>query len=402
VREPHHILILVENLSVPFDRRVWHECTTLVSAGYRVSVICPQGKRHDTEAYEERGGVRIHRYPPPPSARSLRGYAREYPYMLWWTSRLARRIWRDTGFDVIHACNPPDLFFLIGRLYRPHGVSFVYDQHDANPEILLAKRGGVASDGLPERVVRWAERSTYSLADVVIAPNDSYKRLAVTRGHKDPVDVYVVRSAPRWEEFSPVRYGEFDRLDHEYLVGYLGVMGKQDGVDLLVRAVGRLVREGYDILLYLAGDGESKGEIEALVRELDIVDHVLMPGFQTHQEFTPALMNADVCVAPDPPSPFNDISTMNKIIEYMALGRACVAFGLPENRATGGDTVAYAHGGDWTSLARTVARLLDDAEARRRLGERARERFERVLAWEFQTPHLLVAYERLWQKAAGS
>jgi len=391
----------VENLSVPFDRRVWHESTTLVSEGYQVSVICPEGKRHDTESYEERGGVRIYRYPPPPAARSLAGYAREYPYMLWWTYRLARRVWGERPFDVIHACNPPDLFFLIGRLFRRRGVSFVYDQHDANPEILLAKRDGERKDGLPERVVACAERLTYDLADVVIAPNDSYRRLAVTRGGKDPGDVFVVRSAPRREEFSSVRCGVFDRLDHRYLVGYLGVMGKQDGVDLLVRAVGLLVGRGYDILLYLAGDGESRAEIEALVRELGIDDHVLMPGYQTHQEFTPALLSADVCVAPDPPSPFNDISTMNKIIEYMALGRVCVAFGLAENRATGADAIAYADNDTWQGLASAIGRLLDDPGERRRLGDRARERFERVLAWEFQTPHLVVAYERLRQKVAG-
>ena len=236
-----------------------------------MSVICPQGKRHDTGWYEERDGVRIYRYPPPPSATSLAGYVREYPFMLWWTLRLARRVWRDHPFDVIHACNPPDLFFLIGWLFRPRGVAFVYDQHDAGPEIMWAKRGGVQKRGFPELVVEWAERFTYALADVVIAPNDSYRRLATTRGHKDPRDVIVVRSAPRREEFSVGRR-DFGRLGHRYLVGYLGVMGKQDGVDLLVRAVGLLVREGYDILLYLAGDGESRGEIEDLVRELGIED----------------------------------------------------------------------------------------------------------------------------------
>src|SRR5450756_2006519 len=194
VREPRHILVLVENLSVPFDRRVWHECTTLVSAGYEVSVICPRGKRHDREPFENLGGVRIHRYPAPPSAQSLAGYAREYPYMLAWTQRLAWRISRERRFDVIHACNPPDLFFLVGRTFRPFGVSFVYDQHDANPEILMAKRGGVQRDGIPERVVRWAERSTYRLADVVIAPNASYESLALTRGRKRADDVFVAVS----------------------------------------------------------------------------------------------------------------------------------------------------------------------------------------------------------------
>ena len=400
MRYPHHILILVENLSVPFDRRVWHECTTLLAAGYEVSVICPCGKRHDREPYAELSGVRIYRYPTPPSASSLAGYALEYPYMLAWTLRLAWRIWRERGFDVIHACNPPDLFFLIGRVFRPFGVSFVYDQHDANPEILIAKRGGEERQGLPERVVRWAERRTYALADVVIAPNDSYRGLALTRGGKASGDVFVVRSGPRAEEFVPATGDGFDRRGHRFLIGYLGVMGKQDGVDVLVRAVGVLAADSHDVLLYLAGDGESYGEIEALVHELGLRDRVILAGFQTKEEFTHALTSADVCVAPDPPSPFNDISTMNKIVEYMALGSPCVAFGLPENRVTGADAAAYADEPTAESLARVIARLLDDEEERARMSEQARARFTQVLSWEHSAPELRRAYDRLRVKVA--
>jgi glycosyltransferase involved in cell wall biosynthesis len=398
LRRPRHILVLVENLSVPFDRRVWHECTTLVAAGYEVSVICPRGRRHDREPFEARGGVRIHRYPPPPSAGGLWGYPREYGTMLVHTLRLAVQIYRRRPFDTIHACNPPDLFFLIGRLFRPLGVSFVFDHHDANPEILVAKRGGEVRHGLPERVVGWSERATFARADVVISPNDSYRRIALERGGKAPQDVFVVRSAPRWEEFSPVRYGYFDRRGHRYLVGYLGVMGKQDGVDLLVEAVAALVGRGYDILLYLAGNGESFDEIADLAGARGIAGRVLMPGYQTQQEFGAALLNADVCVAPDPPSPFNDISTMNKVVEYMALGRPCVCFALPENKVTGGDAVSYVEGGSADALAQAIGDLLDDERRCRELGARARERFERVLAWEHSMPPLLEAYERLAEK----
>jgi glycosyltransferase involved in cell wall biosynthesis len=405
MREPRHILVLVENLSVPFDRRVWHECATLVEAGYRVSVICPQGERHDREPYAEIEGVSIHRYPVPPRASALAGYIKEYPYMLAWTARLAWRVWRRQPFDAIHACNPPDLFFLIGLGFRPFGVSFVYDQHDANPEILQAKRAGVERRGLPERVVRWAERRTYALADVVISPNSSYRDLALTRGGRVGDDVFVVRSAPRREEFLAARRealhgaGAFDRRGHRYLVGYLGVMGKQDGVELLVRATGELVHEGHDILLYLAGDGETYPEMAALAERLGLRDRVLMPGYQTAREFMPALTAADLCVAPDPPSAFNDISTMNKIVEYMALGRASVAFSLPENRATGGDAVAYAARDGAPSLAATMRDLLRDEQRRRRMAELGRRRFDEVLCWEHSEPHLLAAYDRLRQKA---
>jgi glycosyltransferase involved in cell wall biosynthesis len=400
MRDPRHILVLVENLSVPFDRRVWHECTTLIEAGYEVSVICPQGRHHDRGPYAEIGGVRIYRYPTPPSASSLAGYVKEYPYMLAWTERLAWRVWREHPFDVIHACNPPDLFFLIGLAFRPLGVSFVFDQHDANPEILMAKRDGVAHDGLPERVVRWAERRTYALADVVIAPNRSYRDLALTRGGRAPDDVFVVRSAPGREEFAQAGDAAFDRRGHRHLVGYVGVMGKQDGVDLLVRAVGDLVDEGRDILLYLAGDGESYADVAALVDELGLGDNVLMPGYQSSAEFTQALRSADVCVAPDPPSPFNDISTMNKIIEYMALGRPTVAFALPENRASGGDTVEYARGDDPSALAAAIRRVLDDDVRRRAMARGGRVRFAEALSWEHSAPQLLRAYERLREKVA--
>jgi glycosyltransferase involved in cell wall biosynthesis len=402
MRDPRHVLVLVENLSVPFDRRVWHECTTLRSAGYEVSVICPRGTRHDREAYEERDGVRIHRYPLAYRADGLWGYPREYATMLWHTTRLARRIWSERPFDAIHACNPPDLFFVIGALFRPGGVAFVFDQHDANPEIMIAKRGGEVRDAFPERVVRLLERMTYRLADVVISPNDSYRRLALTRGGKREEDVFVVRSAPRRDEFSPVQDGSFDRRGHRHLVAYLGVMGAQDGVDLLVRAVGRLVAEGRDVLLYLAGDGESFDAIRRLGAELGLADHLLMPGYQTAEEFRAALLDADVCAAPDPSSPFNDISTMNKIVEYMAMGRPSVAFPLTENRVTGGDAVAYADDMSWQGLAGAIGGLLDDEEGRRRIGERARERFETALAWEHSAPNLLGAYERVRAKAAAT
>jgi len=308
MRDPRHILFLVENLSVPLDRRVWHECTTLVGAGYEVSVICPRGKRHDLESFAQLSGVRIYRYPTPPSGQSLAGYLREYPYMLAWTLYLALRVWRRQPFDVIHACNPPDLFFLPAWPFRRRGVSFVFDQHDVNPEIMIAKRGGEVREGFPERVVRWAERRTYAAADVVISPNESYRRIALTRGRIAPEDVSVVRSAPRLEEFALGDFEPTDRRGHRYLLGYLGIMGRQDGVDVLLEATARLVERGYDVMLYMAGSGEMYGELVALAGTLGLTERVLMPGYQDPCEFTPMLRSCDVCVAPDVPGPFNDIT----------------------------------------------------------------------------------------------
>jgi glycosyltransferase involved in cell wall biosynthesis len=395
------VLILVENLSVPLDRRVWNECGTLTAAGYRVSVVCPRGAKHDRRFYEEIDGVRIYRYPTPPSRPGLAGYVVEYGYMLLMTGLLALAVFAREPFDAIHACNPPDLFVLVAWPFRLLGVSFLFDQHDACPEILVAKRGGEAGAGLPELVVRWAERATYAAADVVVSPNESYRAIALGRGKKAHDDVFVVRSAPRLAEFPSGGPASFDRRGHEFLVGYLGVMGLQDGVDVLLEALALLIRRGYDVLAYLAGAGES---YEALAREvvrLGLQDRVLMPGYQYWSEFAPALRNADVCVAPDPPGPFNDISTMNKIIEYMAFGRAGVAFDLTENRVTGGDAVVYAGEATAEGLAEAIAAVLDMGAAREDLGRAARRRFEEMLAWEHQESALLAAYGRLAAEAVA-
>lgn len=400
LRRPRHILILVQNLSVPLDRRVWNECGTLVGAGHEVSVICPRGKKHDRRFYERCAGVSIYRYPAPRLIPGLAGYIWEYGYSLSATLLLALIVYLRRPFDVIHACNPPDLFFLIGRLFRRAGVSYVFDHHDANPEILIEKREGVRQRGIPELVVSWAERRNFAEALVVISPNGSYRDIALRRGGKAPQDVVVVRSGPRLREFSLEEVEPFDLRGHEYLIGYLGVMGRQDGVELLVEATALLIARGYDLLLYLAGDGESYGEVAELVRRLGLEERVLMPGYQSWREFYPALRAAHVCAAPDYPGPFNDISTMNKIIEYMALERPCVAFGLPENRVTGGDTVIYAERASADGLASALASVLDMGPEREALARRARERFERVLAWEHSEPELLRAYARLEELAA--
>jgi len=395
-----HVLILVENLSVPLDRRVWNECGSLVAAGYRVSVVCPRGARHDRAFHERRDGVEIYRYPMPPLIPGLAGYIWEYGYALLATLLLSLVIWGRDRFDIIQACNPPDLFFLVSAVYRRRGVAYVFDHHDANPEILVAKRGGRAGRGLPELVVGWAERRTFAAADIVMSPNDSYRRIALSRGGKRAEDVYVVRSGPRLEEFADSAQGEFDRRGHRFLVCYLGVMGRQDGVDLLVEAVALLVAAGYDILLDLIGAGESYDEIAALVRQRGLEDRVLMPGYQFRTEFTAALRSADVCVAPDPPSPFNDISTMNKIVEYMALGRPCVAFDLTENRVTGSDDIVYAPEPTVLGLAAAIGATLELGEERELLGRRARRRFEAELTWERSAPELLRAYARLTDDGA--
>jgi glycosyltransferase involved in cell wall biosynthesis len=389
--------MLVANLPVPSDRRVWHEAQTLVAAGWAVSVICPKGRNRDREDRVRLDGVDIYRYELMERPPSVVGYVREFATMLLRHLRLSWTARRRRGFTVIHACNPPDLFFVLGWIYRPLGVRFVYDQHDANPELYLVKFGRAGLHGALYRAVLLMERLSYATAALVIAPNDSYRELALTRGRRRPEDVVVVRSGPRADELAAPEGWEAESAVGPHRLGYLGVMGVQDGVDVLLDAVAVLLRRrGRDyVRLDLVGDGELRIALEERASELGISDAVDFRGFLPAAEFVPLLRTVDLCVAPDPPNPFNDISTMNKVIEYMAMGRPVVAFDLRETRDLMGDAGVVAKGGDAAALAETLEALLDDDHRRAAMAAAATRIFAERLGWERSEPPLLEVYERI-------
>jgi glycosyltransferase involved in cell wall biosynthesis len=382
-------LILVENLSVPFDRRVWQESLALRDAGWEVSVICPQGTKRDTEPYAEIDGVRIHRYPLRPATGGPVGYLKEYGSALWHTYRLARKV---GPVDVVHACNPPDLFYLIGRRLKRRGARFVFDQHDLVPELYLSRfnRG----QDLLYRAVCWVERQTYRTADVVIATNDSYKAVAMARGGKRPEEVFVVRSAPTVERFRQVPADESIRRGKRYLLAYLGVMGPQDGVDYALRALARLRYEQGrdDWQAVFIGGGDTFDAMVELTQELGLADCVEFTGRIPDEELLRYLSTADVCLSPDPLNPLNDVSTMNKIMEYMAMSRPVVSFELKEARVSAGDAALYAPANDESHFAKLIARLLDDPDERRRMGAIGKARVSGPLSWEHSRRALLDAY----------
>ncbi|WP_030925971.1 glycosyltransferase family 4 protein [Streptosporangium amethystogenes] len=383
-------LILVENLSVPFDRRVWQESTTLRDAGWEVHVICPRGTRRDSEPYVELDGVRIHRYPLRAATGGPLGYLREYGSALWHTFRLARRI---GPVDVVHACNPPDLLFLVARMLKRRGARFVFDQHDLVPELYLSRfdRG---EDFLYRMVCR-LERLTYRAADVVIVTNESYREVAITRGGKRPEDVFVVRSAPVIERFHEVPAEESIKRGKPYLLCYLGVMGPQDGVDYALRALARLRDElgRTDWHAVFVGAGDAFDDSVALSRRLGLSDSVEFTGRIPDKDLLRHLSTADVCLAPDPLNPLNDVSTMNKIMEYMAMARPVVSFDLREARVSAGEAAVYAPANDESQFAKLVARLLDDPDERRRMGVVGQARVRGPLSWERSAAALLAAYE---------
>ncbi|MEU2498263.1 glycosyltransferase family 4 protein [Streptomyces pseudogriseolus] len=383
-------LILVENLSVPFDRRVWQECRTLRDAGWEVDVICPRGTKRDTEPEAVIDGVRIHRYPLRAATGGPAGYLKEYGAALWHTARLARKV---GPVDVVHACNPPDLLFLPALRLKRQGAKFVFDQHDLVPELYLSRFG--RGKDLLYRGVCALERMTYRAADVVLATNESYKDVAVRRGGRRPEDVFVVRSAPDTERFRPVEPEPELRRGKPHLLCYLGVMGPQDGVDYALRALAKLRDElgRTDWHAVFVGAGDTFDAMVRLSRELGLADQVEFTGRVPDADLVRWLSSADVCLSPDPCNPLNDVSTMNKVLEYMVMGRPIVSFDLKEARVSAGEAAVYAAGDDELAFARLVAQLLDDPEQRSQMGKFGQERINGPLAWRNSQAALLAAYE---------
>jgi glycosyltransferase involved in cell wall biosynthesis len=388
------VLILVENLPSPFDRRVWQEATTLREAGYAVSIICPTGKGYERR-HEVLDGIHIWRYSLPTEAQGALGYALEYSTALVKTFVLSWKVLFSRGFDVVHACNPPDLFFLIGGFYKLFGKKFLFDHHDANPELYEAKFG---RRDIFYRAMLVLERWTFRTADVSIATNESYRRIAMGRGGMPAERVFVVRSGPCLERLRIVPVDETLKRGRKYLVGYVGVMGRQEGIDHLLRAVAHIVLnlKRTDVHFGLVGGGTSLEEMRGLAAQLGVADYVTFTGRVPDAEMLAMLNTAEVCVNPDIANDMNDISTMNKVMEYMALGKPMVQFDLAEGRFSAQQASLYARRNDATDLADKILALLDDPDKRRAMGAFGRRRVEKELEWRFEAPKLLAAYDSLW------
>jgi glycosyltransferase involved in cell wall biosynthesis len=388
------ILILVENLPSPFDRRVWQEATTLRDAGHAVSIICPTGKGCERK-FEAIEGIHIWRYDLPVEASGAWGYAIEYGAALIKSFYLSLRVLWARGFDVVHACNPPDLFFLIGGFYKLFGKKFVFDHHDANPELYEAKFG---KRGFFWKVMVGLEKLTFRTADISIATNESYRRIALERGGMAPDKVFVVRSGPSLERLRILPPDEKLKRGRRYLVGYVGVMGRQEGIDYLLRAVAHIVHDlgRSDVHFGLVGGGTSLAEMRELARSLQVAEYVTFTGRVSDAEMLAMLNTAEVCVNPDIANEMNDISTMNKVMEYMALGKPIVQFDLAEGRFSARDASLYARRNNALDLAEKILALLDDASLRERMGAYGRRRVLEELEWRHEAPKLLAAYASLW------
>ncbi len=385
-------MILVENLPVPMDRRVWQEAQALTEAGYTVSVISP--RPHEEPEYMELEGVHLYRYPIPPPTKSVLSFFYEFLYCWLHTWRLTRRVARERGIDVIHTCNPPDTFWLIGRWYKRKGVKFVFDQHDLCPELYESRFG---RRGLLYKGLLWLEKQTYRTADGVIAPNESYRRVAIERGGIHPESIAVVRSGPLASRFQPVDPDPSLKRGRQHLAVYLGVMGAQDGVDYLLRSIYHVVYTfGHtDTHFALIGGGDMYPNLVKMSEDLKLTDYVEFTGRIPDADLLRYFSTADIALAPDPLNPLNDVSTMNKVIEYMAVGLPIVSYDLKESRYSAQEAAVYIPNNDERAFAQAIIDLLNDPERRRQMGEFGRKRFLECLSWEHSKQNLVEFYDRL-------
>lgn len=389
------VLIIVQNLPVPFDRRVWQEATSLQAAGYTVTVICPKAKGF-TRSYEVIEGVRIHRYSLPIEPRGPLGFVLEFGWCLLRTFMKSVRVAvQGPGFDVIHACNPPDTYWLLGRFWGLFGTRFLFDHHDLSPEMYEAKFD--RSNGFVLRTLRFLERMTFRTADVALATNESHRRIAIERGGMDAERVHVVRSGPDLGRLRVYPPDPSWRKGKRFLLVYLGEMCVQDGVDYLIRALVEL-RDRFgrdDVHCVLVGGGPHQEAIRRYTEEAGAADLCTFTGRVSDEVLCRILSSADVAVDPDPKTPWSDKSTMNKIMEYMFFGLPIACFDLDENRFSARDAAACAEAGDAASLAATIEALLQDPARREAMSRFGQRRLREQLAWEHSVPPLLRAYAQV-------
>jgi glycosyltransferase involved in cell wall biosynthesis len=387
-----HILIVVENLPVPFDRRVWQEANTLSENGAKVSIICPIMKGY-TKRYEVINEIEIYRHPLPFEASGAIGYLLEYSTALFWEFWLSIKIYSKKKFHVIHGCNPPDLIFIVALFYKLFGVKYVFDHHDINPELFIAKYN---KKGFFYRLMVFFEKLTFKTANFSIATNESYKEIAIRRGGMDPIKVQVIRSGPKLDRLQILPPDVKYKKGRKFLIGYVGVIGEQEGIDLLLQSLKIIISKRQDIQLAIVGGGTHVEELKKLCSQLNLDDFVDFYGRVSDEVLVGVLNTADVCVNPDKPTEMNNLSTMNKIMEYMALKKPIIQFDLKEGRFSAKEASLYAN--DIADFASKIEILLDDEELRIKMGNYGYDRVIRELSWDHESEKLVKFYERVFNK----
>jgi glycosyltransferase involved in cell wall biosynthesis len=394
VDKPCHVLLLIENETFPWDRRMRHFATALQQAGYRVSVICPKDDDFGRDSFEAFQGVRVYRYPLICQARGGLGYLIEYSWAFLCTTLLSVYLWVRHGVDIIHSANPPDIFFVLGWFFKLFGKKYIFDEHDVSPELYESKFK--RRDWFYHLLIL-LQRTSYRVADLVISTNQSYQEIARERGKLPEERLLIVRNAVDTSYFHSSRPRSELKEPFTYMALYLGVMSKQDGVDRVLRAARQLV-DTYgrrDVLFVMIGKGECWDELQELARELHVDDITRFTGRISDELLMEYLSTADVCLAPDPPDRMNQISTMTKILEYMAFGRPIVSFDLLESRRSAGDAAVYVEKDDPYLFAQAIQDLLNAPSRCEKMSRIGKDRTARLIGWDQARKNLLAAYSRL-------
>jgi len=388
-----HVLIIVENLPVPFDRRVWQEANTLKDEGAYVSIICPKMKGYN-KSFERINNIDIYRHPLPLEASGALGYLLEYSVALFWEYFLSLKIFLKKRFEVIQGCNPPDLIFIVALFYKLFGVKYVFDHHDINPELYIAKYN---KKGIFYKFMLLAERLTFKTANYSIATNQSYKEIAIQRGKMPAQNVQVVRSGPKLDRLTPGEGNKIYKKGRKFLVGYVGVIGEQEGLDLLLEAAKFITKERNDVQFAIIGDGTELPKIKTSTVEMGLNEFVDFYGRVDDKTMVDILNTADVCVNPDKPTEMNNLSTMNKIMEYMALKKPIVQFDLKEGKLSAQEASLYAKNTSTEDFADKIVWLLEHPEARIRMGIFGYERIINDLSWKHESEKLINLYNTIFK-----
>lgn len=388
------VLIVVENLPVPFDTRVWQEARTLVSNGYVVSVICPKGKGY-TKEYELLEGVHIYRHDLPNEGNGFIGYVKEYFAALKEEYRLAKKIYKEIGFDVIQGCNPPDNIYLVANRFKKYGVKYVFDHHDICPELFYAK---FKKKGLLYKSQLWLERNTYKNCNMAFVANESYKKIVIEREKIDHSKVFVLRSGPNLDRLKIQPPRPEIKRGKRFMVGYLGVIGQQEGIEYLLEAAKYLkeIKGQNDIFFGIVGGGPHLEALKKKAMQMKLDDIVEFTGRVPDDIMLDYLNTSDICVNPDEFNEMNDKSTMNKVLEYMALGKPIVQFDLTEGRYSAQEASLYAKPNDPVDLAEKILKLLNDENKRKYMGQLGRDRIVNQLSWDHTSKALLNGYDKLF------
>ncbi len=387
------VLIIVENQPAPIDRRVWREATSLRDSGYEVTVLSPK-LGTCTRGYEVIDGVRIYRHPMPVEGRTARGFLFEYSCAFFFEFLYTLWIYLRHGFDVIQGCNPPDDIFLVALPFKLFGVKYIFDHHDANPELYVSK---YERQGTFYKILIGLEKLSYRYSNVVMVTNASYQNMAIARGGVRPDNVFIVRNGPDLRTFKSVAPNPARKHGKPYLVGYVGNMNFQDGLDILIEVAKQVKVMGRnDVYFTCVGKGPELKALRQMVVDLGLAGTVEFTGRISDEELIEILSTADVCVNPDRPSEMNDVSTMIKIMEYMAMGKPIVQFDLKEGRFSAQGASLYANKGEGVrDFAEKILWLLDRPEERRKMGELGKTRVREELAWQYSVPNLLAAYRQV-------